>query len=99
MIRERSDVISPLEVARKQVDIIGQYLDVDEGFLDKLKQTKRDVIIHFPVRTDRRDGSWFFFLRHCVYPGNRTVWKGGIDQGTYNEFTKRRVNELVSVQK
>lgn len=68
---------NPLEVAMKQVDIVGRYLDVDQGFLEKLKQTKRDVIVHFPAKMD--DGSTRIFTGYrVVHSDIRGPAKGGI---------------------
>ncbi len=42
--------MNPYQIARQQVDIVGQYLDVEEGILEKLKHTKRELIVHCPVK-------------------------------------------------
>ena len=77
MVRKSSKKINPLDVARKQIDIVGQYLNVDEGLLDKLKQTKRDVIVHFPVKMD--DGSMRVYTGYrVVHSDTRGPAKGGI---------------------
>lgn len=77
MVREPSKKINPLDVARKQIDIVGQYLDVDEGLLEKLKHTKRDVIVHFPVKMD--DGSLRVYTGYrVVHSDTRGPAKGGI---------------------
>jgi glutamate dehydrogenase/leucine dehydrogenase len=65
MAQELNKRASPYDIAQKQGDIIGQYLDVEDGLLEKLKQTKRDLIVHFPVRMD--DGSM------NIYTGYRLV--------------------------
>jgi glutamate dehydrogenase (NAD(P)+) len=44
--------MNSFEMARRQVDIAGKYLDVDEGILEMLKQTKRELVVHFPVKMD-----------------------------------------------
>ena len=41
---------SPFDVAQRQVDIVADHLNVDRDLLEKLKQTKRDLIVHFPVK-------------------------------------------------
>jgi len=77
MVRKSGKKINPLDVARKQIDIVGQYLDVDKGLLEKLKQTKRDVIVHFPVKMD--DGSMRVYTGYrVVHSDTRGPAKGGI---------------------
>ena len=77
MVQKPNEKINPLDVARKQIDIVGQYLDVDEGLLEKLKQTKRDVIVHFPVKMD--DGSMRVYTGYrVVHSDTRGPAKGGI---------------------
>jgi glutamate dehydrogenase (NAD(P)+) len=77
MTREPSEEINPLDVAMKQIEIVGQYLDVDEGLLEKLKQTKRDLIVHFPVKMD--DGSVRVYTGYrVVHSDTRGPAKGGI---------------------
>ena len=65
MEKELNKRASPYDVAQKQVDIVGQYLELEDGLLEKLEQTKRDLIVHFPVRMD--DGSM------NIYTGYRVV--------------------------
>lgn len=43
---------NPFEMAKKQVDIAAKYLNLDPGSIDKLKNTKRELIVHFPVEMD-----------------------------------------------
>ena len=77
MVQKSSKKINPLDVARKQIDIVGQYLDVDKGLLEKLKHTKRDVIVHFPVKMD--DGSMRVYTGYrVVHSDTRGPAKGGI---------------------
>ena len=40
------------EMAKKQVDIAAKYLNLNPGSIDKLKNTKRELIVHFPVEMD-----------------------------------------------
>lgn len=65
------------EMARRQVDIVGQYLDVDDGILEVLKQPKRELTVNFPVRMD--DGSLQVLTGYRVWhrPGSGPA-KGGI---------------------
>jgi glutamate dehydrogenase (NAD(P)+) len=44
--------MNPYEVACRQVDIAGKYLDIDDGLLEFLKHTKRELVVHFPVKRD-----------------------------------------------
>ena len=77
MAGDLAEKINPLDVARKQIDIVGQYLDVDEGFLETLIQTKRDLIVHFPVKMD--DGSVRVYTGYrIVHNDTRGPAKGGI---------------------
>ena len=43
---------NPYEIACRQVDIAGKYLDIDDGLLNFLKYTKRELVVHFPVKLD-----------------------------------------------
>ncbi len=38
------------EMARRQVDIASRFVDVDEGILEMLKNTKRELVVHFPCQ-------------------------------------------------
>ncbi|MEE8552472.1 MAG: hypothetical protein V3W19_07325 [Desulfatiglandales bacterium] len=42
--------MNPFQMARQQGNIASQYLACDEGLLEKLSQTKRELIVHFPVK-------------------------------------------------
>src|SRR4030043_2117891 len=65
------------EVAKKQIDIAAKYLDVDPGLLEKLKHTKRELIVNFPVKMD--DGKVKVFTGYRVqHNGARGPYKGGI---------------------
>ncbi len=69
--------MNPYQIARQQVDIVGQYLDVEEGILEKLKHTKRELIVHFPVKMD--DESLRIFTGYRVQHNDiRGPAKGGI---------------------
>jgi glutamate dehydrogenase (NAD(P)+) len=75
--KEPAEQINPLDVARKQIEIVARYLDIDEGLLQKFKETKRDVIVHFPVKMD--DGSVEVFTGYRIVHNNtRGPAKGGI---------------------
>jgi glutamate dehydrogenase (NAD(P)+) len=69
--------ISPLDVAIKQVDIAAARLKLDSGICEKIKQTKRELIVHFPVKMD--DGSVKIFTGYRVQHNvTRGPGKGGI---------------------
>ena len=68
---------NPYEIARKQVDIAGKYLDLNPGILEMLKYTKRELEVHFPVKMD--DGSIEIFTGYrVVHNPARGPAKGGI---------------------
>jgi glutamate dehydrogenase (NAD(P)+) len=46
------------------VDIAGPFLKVDDGTLDMLKQTKRELVVHFPVKMD--DGKTRVFTGYRI---------------------------------
>ena len=70
-------IINPLDVAKKQVDIAARYLKLDPGLIEKTKQTKRELIVHFPVKMD--DGSVKVFTGYRVQHNvTRGPGKGGI---------------------
>jgi len=69
--------MNPYDIAQRQIDIVAQYLDLDEGVVEKLKQTRREVIIHFPVEMD--DGSFRIFIGYRVlHNDTRGPAKGGL---------------------
>jgi len=76
-MRVENKKINPFEVAKRQIDIAAKYLNVDPGLLEKLKHTKREMIVHFPVKMD--DGTVKVFtgyrIQHDVARGPA---KGGI---------------------
>ena len=65
------------EMAKKQVDIAAKYLNLDPGSIDKLKNTKRELIVHFPVEMDNGKVQIFtgYRVQHNVARGPA---KGGI---------------------
>ncbi len=69
--------VNPLEMARSQVDLAAEYLDVDQGILEKIKHTRRELIVHFPAKMD--DGSVKIFTGYRVqHNDTRGPFKGGI---------------------
>ncbi|MGQ9509319.1 MAG: Glu/Leu/Phe/Val family dehydrogenase [Thermodesulfobacteriota bacterium] len=74
---ENKKKINPLDVAMKQVDIAAERLKLDPGVCEKIKQTKRELIVHFPVKMD--DGSVKIFTGYRVQHNMaRGPGKGGI---------------------
>ncbi len=73
----KGEKINPFEMAKKQVDIAAKYLDLDPGSVEKLKSTKRELIVHFPVQMDKGTVKIFtgFRVQHNVARGPA---KGGI---------------------
>ncbi|MFB0568413.1 MAG: Glu/Leu/Phe/Val dehydrogenase [Nitrososphaeria archaeon] len=69
--------ISPLEVARQQVDIAGKMLDLDQGILEILKKPRRTLVVSLPVRMDSRETRVFTGYR-VQHNGSRGPFKGGI---------------------
>ena len=69
--------INPLDVAMRQVDIAAERLKLDPGLREKIKQAKRELIVHFPVKMD--DGSVKIFTGYRVQHNmTRGPGKGGI---------------------
>ncbi|MFH1243567.1 MAG: Glu/Leu/Phe/Val dehydrogenase [Pseudomonadota bacterium] len=69
--------INPFQMARKQVDIASKYLELDEGILETIKSTRRELIVHFPVKMD--DGSLKIFTGYRVqHNDTRGPFKGGM---------------------
>ncbi len=72
-----NEKIDSFEMAKKQVDIAAKYLNLDPGSIEKLKNTKRELIVHFPVQMD--DGSVKIFTGYRVQHNvARGPAKGGI---------------------
>jgi glutamate dehydrogenase (NAD(P)+) len=69
--------INPLDVAMKQVEIAAERLKLDPGICEKIKNTKRELIVHLPVKMD--DGSVKIFTGYRVQHNlTRGPGKGGI---------------------
>ncbi len=69
--------INPFESAKKQVDITTEYLNLDSGLVEKLKNTKRELIVHFSVKMD--NGTVRIFTGYRVQHNiTRGPAKGGI---------------------
>ena len=66
-----------LEIARRQVDAVAKYLNVDPGILEKIKSTRRELTVNFPVKMD--DGTVKIFTGYRVqHNDTRGPFKGGI---------------------
>src|SRR5512147_2847873 len=73
----KNEKLNSFEMAKKQVDIAAKYLDLDPGSVEKLKHTKRELIVHFPVQMD--DGNLRIFTGYRVQHNvARGPAKGGI---------------------
>ncbi|HUL38519.1 MAG TPA: Glu/Leu/Phe/Val dehydrogenase [Thermodesulfobacteriota bacterium] len=73
----KNEKMNSFEMARKQVDIAAKHLNLDPGSVDKLKNTKRELIVHFPIQMD--DGSVKIFTGYRVQHNvARGPAKGGI---------------------
>ncbi|MFH0786768.1 MAG: Glu/Leu/Phe/Val dehydrogenase [Pseudomonadota bacterium] len=69
--------LNPFKIAQQQVELVSRYLQVDKGIMEMLKQTKREVIVHFPVKMD--DGAIRIFTGYrVVHSPARGPSKGGI---------------------
>jgi glutamate dehydrogenase/leucine dehydrogenase len=68
---------NPFENVLKQLDVAGQYLKLDPGVMEFLRQPKRIITVSLPVRMD--DGSTRVFTGYRVqYNDARGPYKGGI---------------------
>jgi len=73
----KANKINPIDVAMRQVDIAAERLRLNPGLREKIKQTKRELIVHFPVKMD--DGSIKMFTGYRVQHNvTRGPGKGGI---------------------
>ncbi|MBI5523440.1 MAG: Glu/Leu/Phe/Val dehydrogenase [Desulfarculus sp.] len=69
--------LNPAAMARQQVALASQHLDIDPGVMQKITATKRELTVHFPVRMD--DGSLRMFTGYRVqHNDTRGPFKGGI---------------------
>jgi glutamate dehydrogenase (NAD(P)+) len=65
-------------MAMRQIDAAAAHMpDIDEGILEKIKHTKREIIIHFPARMD--NGTVRVFTGYRVqHNDTRGPFKGGL---------------------
>jgi glutamate dehydrogenase (NAD(P)+) len=77
LFMETEKKINSLDVALKQVDIAAEHLHLDSGIREKLKQTKRELTVHFPVKMV--DGTIKIFTGYRIQHNvTRGPAKGGI---------------------
>src|SRR5437667_4405171 len=68
---------NPFDVAREQIDRAGKKLNLDGGMLEVLKNPRRELTVHFPVKMD--DGHIKVFTGYRVqYNDAIGPFKGGI---------------------
>lgn len=73
----KEEKINPFEMARKQIDIASKYLTLESGLIDKLRNTKRELTVHFPVKMD--DGAVKIYTGYRIQHNiTRGPAKGGI---------------------
>jgi len=73
----KEEKINPFEMARKQIDIAAKYLDLEPGLIGKLRNTKRELTVHFPIKMD--DGTVKIFTGYRIQHNiTRGPAKGGI---------------------
>src|SRR5438034_9127142 len=46
------ETLNPFEIARTQIDRVGKKLNLDCGMLEVLKNPRRELTVHFPVKMD-----------------------------------------------
>jgi glutamate dehydrogenase (NAD(P)+) len=74
---EKTKKINSLRVAEKQVDRAAARLHLDPGVAEKIKQTRRELTVHLPVKMD--DGSIKMFTGYRIqHNTTRGPAKGGI---------------------
>ena len=74
---QNASTINPFETAKRQIDIVADILDLDQGIREVLKHPKRELTVNFPVRMD--DNTYRVFTGYRVqYSMARGPSKGGI---------------------
>lgn len=64
------------EVGQRQIDSVSKWFDVDQGIIDKLRYSKRELTVHFPAKMD--DGSIRMFTGYRIQHNDvRGPAKGG----------------------
>jgi len=76
-LMEKEKKINSLDVAVRQVDTAAKHLNLNPGLIEKVKQTKRELTVHFPVKMD--DGRIEMFTGYRIQHNmTRGPAKGGI---------------------
>src|SRR5881409_3969771 len=71
------ETLNPFEIAKTQIDRAGKKLNLDAGMLEILKNPRRELTVHFPVKMD--DGTVKVFTGYRVqYNDAIGPFKGGI---------------------
>ncbi|MBP1713820.1 MAG: Glutamate dehydrogenase/leucine dehydrogenase, partial [Deltaproteobacteria bacterium] len=74
---EKETKINSLDIALRQVDKAVAHLNLDPGIIAKIKSTRRELIVNFPVKMD--DGSIKIFTGYRIqHNTTRGPAKGGI---------------------
>jgi glutamate dehydrogenase (NAD(P)+) len=76
-MKTENEKMNLFEMAKKRVDIAAKYLNLDPGTIEMLKNTKRELIVHFPVQMDNGTIRIFtgYRVQHNIARGPA---KGGI---------------------
>jgi glutamate dehydrogenase/leucine dehydrogenase len=70
----KEEKINPFEMVRKQIDIAAKYLTLESGLIDKLRNTKRELTVNFPVKMD--DGPVKIYTGYRIQHNMRTSQRG-----------------------
>jgi glutamate dehydrogenase (NAD(P)+) len=77
-LETRPGKVNTLEMAMKQMETAVAHLpDLDRGVLEKIKYTKKDIIVHFPVKMDSGEIKVFTGYR-IQHNDTRGPFKGGL---------------------
>jgi glutamate dehydrogenase (NAD(P)+) len=77
-------------MALRQVEAAAAYMpDIDQGILEKIKHTKREIVVHFPVKMDT--GTVKVFTGYRVqHNDTRGPFKGGLRYHPYVDLDEMR---------
>ncbi|HEU4672098.1 MAG TPA: Glu/Leu/Phe/Val dehydrogenase [Candidatus Limnocylindrales bacterium] len=77
MTTERAAAVNPWQVAQRQFDLAADRLNLDDGLRQVLREPRRELTVHFPVKMD--DGSVQVFTGYRVQHNlGRGPAKGGL---------------------
>ncbi|HEY3522138.1 MAG TPA: Glu/Leu/Phe/Val dehydrogenase dimerization domain-containing protein, partial [Candidatus Limnocylindrales bacterium] len=77
MTTERATAMNPWQVAQRQFDLAADRLNLDPGLRGVLREPRRELTVHFPVKMD--DGSVQVFTGYRVQHNlGRGPAKGGL---------------------